>query len=933
MDIIEQLKTQDLTDYKSIPFWSWNNELDANGLVKQIEQMKQKGIGGFIMHARTGLTTPYLGEKWFACIEACLDKAKELGMNAWVYDENGWPSGFVGGELLKDEANLATYLEMKENSAVDNVALANYIDINGNFKRVFSDNEVVGAVYSVYLKRSPANTDILNPKVMDQFIGMTYEKYYERFKDRFGKELVGFFTDEPQYFRYATPYSIVLDDEFKAIYNEDILDGLVHLFFDEERDYEFRVKYYKLINAVYTRNFYKRLNDWCNEHGCKLTGHSVEETYLFTQMWGGAGCTPSYEYESIPGIDCLSNRFTSQLAARQLGSAKDQLGIKQGLTETYGCSGYDATPRRLRAIGDGQFVHGVTLMCQHLYPFSLQGQGKMDCPPCFSEHAPWFEEFKDFNDHFTHVGYLQSNSKSMANVVVINPMSSIYLQYKRHDEEKAQIIDKELSNLMGLLKEEGIYYHFVDESLLNKHGSVQEGQLTVGKMQYDYVVIPYAPNLYGTTKTILQEYVKNGGKVYTYANAPIYTDGDADDWSFLKRNTTLKEIRQNGKVNFTSEIPVEYSYRQGDGFEMLYLFNESADSTKVVLENEWVLLNTVTLQKQKVKTFQLGGERSAVLLKGVSSDGVYKEYANVTDLTKALKYRSNSKNSLIVDNVSVSKDGENWGKTRFCYELLDELIKEEYQGKLYVRYAFELDEDMPLTMLKEKDKGGEYTLNGKPLTFTQSQFDIYFEEADLTGKTVKGTNVYQYVVDFYEHPQVKYALYDPQATESVRNCLSFDTEIEPIYIEGDFAVNEELHIIPANKNIKPQNMQEQGLEFFAGSVNFSVEFFAEYESAILKATGDYMAIRLKVNGEEFAIAVTDSVEIPLKQGENNLIELQVVSSLRNKIGPLHTTREESFGVSPEDFAMRGTWNNGKSAGYKPEYKVKPFGIEKLQLYY
>ena len=29
------------------------------------------------------------------------EEAKKLGMQAWAYDENGWPSGFVGGKLLE----------------------------------------------------------------------------------------------------------------------------------------------------------------------------------------------------------------------------------------------------------------------------------------------------------------------------------------------------------------------------------------------------------------------------------------------------------------------------------------------------------------------------------------------------------------------------------------------------------------------------------------------------------------------------------------------------------------------------------------------------------------------------------------------------------------------------------------------------------------
>ncbi|MBQ8295404.1 MAG: hypothetical protein IJX87_03105 [Clostridia bacterium] len=73
-------------------------------MTKKIEEMRDAGIGGFIMHSRTGMNDEYLGEKWFSCIGVCLKKAKELGMNAWGYDENGWLGGFVSGKLLETES-------------------------------------------------------------------------------------------------------------------------------------------------------------------------------------------------------------------------------------------------------------------------------------------------------------------------------------------------------------------------------------------------------------------------------------------------------------------------------------------------------------------------------------------------------------------------------------------------------------------------------------------------------------------------------------------------------------------------------------------------------------------------------------------------------------------------------------------------------------
>ena len=93
---------KDYKKYSPISFWSWNDKLEPEILKKQIQWMSEHGIGGFFMHARSGLATDYLSEEWMECIEACAKEAERLNMQAWIYDENGWPSGFVGGKLLED---------------------------------------------------------------------------------------------------------------------------------------------------------------------------------------------------------------------------------------------------------------------------------------------------------------------------------------------------------------------------------------------------------------------------------------------------------------------------------------------------------------------------------------------------------------------------------------------------------------------------------------------------------------------------------------------------------------------------------------------------------------------------------------------------------------------------------------------------------------
>ena len=90
---------------RPVPFWSWNDKLEPDELRRQIGAMQDAGMGGFFMHARGGLETEYLREDWFRAVEASVDEAKKRGMQAWCYDENGWPSGFAGGKLLEDPEN------------------------------------------------------------------------------------------------------------------------------------------------------------------------------------------------------------------------------------------------------------------------------------------------------------------------------------------------------------------------------------------------------------------------------------------------------------------------------------------------------------------------------------------------------------------------------------------------------------------------------------------------------------------------------------------------------------------------------------------------------------------------------------------------------------------------------------------------------------
>ena len=98
------------SEYRGTPFWSWNCKLEQEELLRQIEILKQMGFGGFHMHVRSGMATPYLSDEFMDLVGACVNKAKKEEMLAWLYDEDRWPSGFAGGFVTQDPQYRIKYL-------------------------------------------------------------------------------------------------------------------------------------------------------------------------------------------------------------------------------------------------------------------------------------------------------------------------------------------------------------------------------------------------------------------------------------------------------------------------------------------------------------------------------------------------------------------------------------------------------------------------------------------------------------------------------------------------------------------------------------------------------------------------------------------------------------------------------------------------------
>ena len=209
------------SDYRATPFWAWNCDLDKDELLRQIDIFKEMGYGGYHMHVRSGLSTPYLSDEFMALIKACVEHGKEKEMISWLYDEDRWPSGFAGGLVTKNPEFRQHILELvtsKQQIKWHNpILLACYdvkLDEKGcldSYKIIGENEEAEGTLRMAYMTRrvptprmnNQGYVDTLNKKAIEKFIEVTHEVYARELQDEFGKSIPSIFTDEPQFAKKA----------------------------------------------------------------------------------------------------------------------------------------------------------------------------------------------------------------------------------------------------------------------------------------------------------------------------------------------------------------------------------------------------------------------------------------------------------------------------------------------------------------------------------------------------------------------------------------------------------------------------------------------------------------------------------------------------------------------------------------------------------
>ena len=899
-------------EYRPIPFWSWNEKLEIEETKRQIKLMDKAGIGGFFMHARGGIGTEYMGDEWFLNVDASVEEAKKRGMGAWAYDENGWPSGFGNGAINGLGIDYQQkYLRMEE------------VQMHTDTKISKCGN------HFFYYEINPFYVDTLNKKVTEKFIEMIYQPYFERYKN----DIEGFFTDEPQISRNGIPWSFTFETEYRKRYNENILERLEELFLPVGDYKNTRIKFWKMVTCLFSENFFKPIYDWCEMHGLKFTGHLACEESFYDQLTSNGACMPHYEYFHMPGIDWLGRNIFECLTPIQLSSAAEQLGKKSVLSESFALCGHNVSFAELKGILEWQMSYGINHFCQHLQGYSNRGLRKRDFPPAMFIQQPWWSEYKKFNDAMSRIGMVLSESKKNPDVLLIHPQTTAWTMYDNVQCKGIKELDDNFLGIMKELNEKHIMYHLGDEILMERHARVENGKIVIGEQKYSRIITSCCDVLLPQTRKLLDEFLKSGGKVIT-----------------------VSDIEENGVINNKN---IRYETRKGDAFTVHYFVNTSdkAIDTEIYVTGKVLDIDTGDLLPFSGEyTFEPWGS-IIIIDDGSVAEKVSKQKVTLIRLPDEMEISGGLENALTLDMCDYYFDGQLQEKNAYVLDIGEKANALKKQVEIRQDYFVDV-EFIPETLylVCETPEVFDIFVNDKKIEKNIKGFfkDKSFKKTEIAKYLKIGKNKITFVCDFVQSEETYAHLKRARMFESEKNKISYDMEIEAIYLVGDFSVKTNGKWCKLEKNAKrykggfiiakpPQmlkikDIQMQGYPFFAGEMTLFGKININGENPILKLDRcGINAVRVEIDGKTKTMLWSDY--LPLKDygvfGEAE-ITITLINNLRNLLGPHHMKCGESYSVGPSQFFKKQCiWNVGwyydNEGNWDDDYCFVDLSLEKQNI--
>lgn len=495
------------TQPNMLPFF-WQHGENEETLRKYVRVMKNANCDAFCVESRPH--PDFCGPKWWADLDAIIDEAKKNDMKVWILDDTKFPTGYANG-IFRSEEN---------SEYVRHQVYMNFEDLDGDAadieitperfmkyppwfedrERPFTDDRILCVVaydsmgvpcriegnvfhkpegrYRLCCCFTTRNLtcryyymDVTNRTAVRMYLDAVHEKHYDRYRDEFGKTLLGFFSDEPEFgnapvYRKHTTLGIDFDQPWGTFIEKELgdpfLDYLPLLWLndmDPDLTAEVRIRYMDTITNLVKNSFSLQIGDWCRAHNVMYIGHLIEDGnssmctanslgHFFRGLYGmGMSGIDNICNQVLPQREDIDDKrdglFYHYMLGKLAVSAAQLEPAKNGRTmcEIFGAYGWHLGCSEMKYQADHFLVRGINHFTPHA--FSPKEYPDGDCPPHFYAHGknPVYRHIGKLFGYMNRVANLFSDGELVTKVAILYNAESEWADNNiMFDEYPAQVL-------------------------------------------------------------------------------------------------------------------------------------------------------------------------------------------------------------------------------------------------------------------------------------------------------------------------------------------------------------------------------------------------------------------------------------------------------------------------------------------------------------
>ena len=576
--------------YKPHTRWWWPGDaVTREGIVHDLEQMHQQGIGGveissnFRMYTKGNL--PYLSKEFLEVVNFTIQEAKRRDMEVALTFGPGWSfGGFWVPPTERSKALTQSWVEVNgpaafdgkipaynpgpavpqldtdfhsdapdENQIVavvagkviaDRLDAESLLDLTDKVQEESLRWEIPDGVWRLMVFRlrytgqqnqTTANyaqhqwvVDHFSRDAMKRYCDYLGGKFYQTFGSEFGQTLDTFFCDsfEISVHPGTLLWSNTVLQEFRSYKGYDLTRYLPAIWWDiGELTGKIRYDVNHLLGHLGLDITFKSFIDWCSDH--KVAAR-IQPHYRFTEeIIQGAGVTPR------PEMEVTTARFAVVSDPRKAIAAGGHLYGRPIISaEAYTflhMERYRTTLEEMKIATDAFLRDGVTQFYNHGYLCTPEEHvaPSRDVPWAnrISPWNPWWKHYHHLSEYIARCCSLLRQGEFAGDVLVYSPQSSVWTRKVLFENEQRIMPYGDVGHT---LVANGYDFDPVNDDILQNHARFEESCVKVRDLRYRFLILPGTTAVTIATMEAVRQFVMAGGIVIGLDTLPAASVGLKD---------------------------------------------------------------------------------------------------------------------------------------------------------------------------------------------------------------------------------------------------------------------------------------------------------------------------------------------------------------------------------------------------------------------